>query len=230
MVNKNFLLNLKLLFNAELGKRIFSAMFFVPIFLFSLYKSGSLLFFLFIFFFLIILSELVNIFKLSNLKINIIIYSFIATFTLVFFPFYYFTLNNNFVIYSYVLLSIWIFDTFSYFGGNLFKGKKIFPRLSKGKTYSGSLTGFVAVILINSLISSYLEINLMPNLLFLALMICALSFLGDAYVSLLKRQSNLKDTGNLFIGHGGFLDRMDSFILVFFFFIIFDIHKLIYYA
>ena len=68
------------------------------------------------------------------------------------------------------------------------------------------------------------------NLFILALIICTLSFLGDAIVSFIKRRSDLKDTGSLFIGHGGFLDRMDSFILVFFFFMLFDIHTLILYV
>ncbi len=230
MVDNKILINFKLLFNIELAKRILSVIFFVPIFIFSLYQSGGLLFFLFIFFFSIILSELVNLFSFSHFKINIIIYSFVTTFCIVLFPFYYFTLDNNFIICSYVLISVWIFDTFSFLGGNLFQGKKIFPKLSKGKTYSGSASGLISVILFNLLISYYYYDMSITNLIFIAIIISILSFIGDACVSLLKRQSDLKDTGSLFIGHGGFLDRMDSFILVFFFFIIFDIHKFIYYA
>ena len=61
----------------------------------------------------------------------------------------------------------------------------------------------------------------------IGLIICILSFVGDAIVSFIKRRSDLKDTGNLFIGHGGFLDRMDSFIFVFAFFIFFNMHSLI---
>ncbi len=118
----------------------------------------------------------------------------------------------------------------SYIGGNLFRGKKIFPKLSKGKTYSGSITGIISVFLYNLFFSYYFYGKLLFNLLILGLIICILSFVGDAIVSFIKRRSDLKDTGNLFIGHGGFLDRMDSFIFVFFFFIIFDIHTLITYV
>ena len=68
------------------------------------------------------------------------------------------------------------------------------------------------------------------NFFILSTIIFSLSFIGDFLVSILKRQSNLKDTGYLFIGHGGFLDRMDSFILVFFIVILFDLHHLMTYA
>tara|TARA_B100001057_G_scaffold496624_1_gene598563 strand:- start:995 stop:1531 length:537 start_codon:yes stop_codon:yes gene_type:complete len=177
-----------------------------------------------------ILSELFNIFKLSNFKIGVAIYIIISAYTLILCPFYYFSLENNFLIFIYILLSIWVFDTFSYIGGNLFQGKKIFPRLSKGKTYSGSISGFIAVILLNLIFTYYFYNKISFNLFILAFLICTLAFIGDAIVSFIKRRSNLKDTGNLFIGHGGFLDRMDSFIFVFFFFIIFDVRKLILYA
>jgi len=230
MEDNNILSNFRSIFNIELVKRLFSAIIFVTIFIYSLYQGGILLSFLFIFFLVMILSELVNIYKLSNFKIGVAIYILISMYTLVLCLFYYFSLDNNFLIFIYVIFSLWIFDTFSFIGGNLFQGKKIFPKLSKGKTYSGSISGLIMVILFNFLISNYFYDAFILNLFILAFIICTLSFIGDALVSLLKRQSNIKDTGKLFIGHGGFLDRMDSFILVFFFFIIFDIHKLIPYA
>ena len=230
MVNNNILSNFKSLFNIELIKRLFSVIIFVPIFIYSLYQGGFLLLSLFIFFFTMILSELVNIFKLSNLKIGVAIYFLFVTYTMVLFPFYYFSLDNNFLISAYVLISLWAFDTFSYIGGNLFRGKKIFPKLSKGKTYSGSITGFITVFLFNLFFSYYIYGKIFLNLLILALLICSFSFIGDAIVSFIKRRSDLKDTGNLFIGHGGFLDRMDSFIFVFFFFIFFEMHALIFYV
>ena len=177
-----------------------------------------------------ILSELINIFNLSNLKVGVTLYAFLTIYTILISPFYYYSLDNNFFIYFHVLLSLWIFDTLSYIGGNLFRGKKIFPKLSKGKTYSGSITGIISVSLYNLFFSYYFYGKLVFNLFILGLIICILSFVGDAIVSFIKRRSDLKDTGNLFIGHGGFLDRMDSFIFVFFFFIIFDMHTLITYV
>ena len=230
MANNYIWLNFKSLFNIEFGKRLFSVIIFVPIFIYSLYEGGILLFLLFIFFFIMILSELINIFNLSNLKVGVALYAFLTIYTILVSPFYYYSLDNNFFIYFHVLLSLWIFDTLSYIGGNLFRGKKIFPKLSKGKTYSGSITGIISVSLYNLFFSYYFYGKLFFNLFILGLIICIFSFVGDAIVSFIKRRSDLKDTGNLFIGHGGFLDRMDSFIFVFFFFIIFDMHTLITYV
>ena len=230
MANNSILLNLRSLINVEIVKRLFSAIIFVSIFIYSLYQGGVFLFSLFIFFFIMILSELVNIFKLSNIKIGVAIYIFFAAYTMILSPFYYFSLDNNSFVFIYVLFSLWIFDTFSYLGGNIFQGKKIFPKLSKGKTYSGSITGLIAVFLFNLFFTYHYFSKIFFNLFLLAFLICVLSFIGDAVVSLIKRRSNLKDTGYLFIGHGGFLDRMDSFIFVFLFFIIFDMHTLIFYV
>ncbi|MFL2899637.1 MAG: phosphatidate cytidylyltransferase [Candidatus Pelagibacterales bacterium] len=227
MANNGILSNFRSLFNIELAKRLFSVIIFVPLFIYALYQGGVILFSLFIFLFIMILKELVNIFKLSNFKIGVAMYMFLAIYTLVLSPFYYFSLDNNFLIFAYILLSLWTFDTFSYLGGNLFQGKKIFPKLSKGKTYSGSFTGLMIVLIFNFFLTYYIYNKIFFNLFILAFLICVLSFIGDAIVSFIKRRSDLKDTGNLFIGHGGFLDRMDSFIFVFFFFIVFDIHILI---
>lgn len=171
MVDRNILVNFKLLFNKELLKRILSVVIFVPIFIFSLIQSGIFLFLLFIFFFLMILIELIDIFKLSNLKIIIFFYSLIAIFSMIIFPFYYFTLENNLIICSYVLISLWIFDTFSYLGGSILKGKKIFPKLSKGKTYSGLFSGFFFVIIFNIVISNFFYNEAFINLLILSTII-----------------------------------------------------------
>ena len=230
MVDNNFLSNFKQLFNIELAKRFIAVVFFVPIFLYSLYQDGIIVFFLFIFFAIMVFSELVYIFSLSYFKINVTAYSFLAMFTLAVFPFYYFTLHDNYFTCLYVIISLWIFDTFSFLGGNIFKGKKIFPELSKGKTYSGAISGFITVIIFNIILSNFIYGKIFLSLFALTFIICVLSFIGDLLVSLLKRQSNLKDSGKLFIGHGGFLDRMDSFILVFFFFIILDLQNLLSYA
>tara|TARA_B100001996_G_scaffold262914_1_gene205029 strand:+ start:71 stop:475 length:405 start_codon:yes stop_codon:yes gene_type:complete len=118
-------------------------------------------------------------------------------------------------LFALIIATIWLFDTFSYLGGKSFKGKKIFPNVSKGKTYSGLSAG-----LISTVIPYYFAVNYFHSIQFIPyyffLIIAILAFMGDTIVSLLKRSANLKDSGNLIPGHGGFLDRLDSFIFVFF--------------
>ena len=123
--------------------------------------------------------------------------------------------HKNFFIL--IIFTIWIFDTFSYLGGSIIKGKKIFPNISKGKTYSGLISGIFGVTVIYFFFKEFSnQVNIISYPIILS--IITLSFIGDAIVSFLKRTASLKDTGNLIPGHGGFLDRLDSFIFVFFVF------------
>ncbi len=222
--------NLLSLFSIEFTRRVIAAVIFVSVFFYSIFDGGFLLFILFIIFFIIILSELIKIYFLSSNKINVIFYSIIASFSLILFPYYFFTLEDKYFISLYIIVSIWAFDTFSYLFGNIFKGKKIFPRISKGKTYSGLFSGFTLVLVLSAILSYFLYEKVQLYLIIFSILICSLSFIGDTYVSVLKRQSNIKDSGTLFIGHGGFLDRMDSFIMVMFFFILFDLQKFLIYV
>tara|TARA_B100000575_G_C22667417_1_gene407523 strand:- start:132 stop:572 length:441 start_codon:yes stop_codon:yes gene_type:complete len=116
-----------------------------------------------------------------------------------------------------IIMTIWIFDTFCYLGGKTFNGKKLMPNISKGKTFSGLYSGIIATIVIAGLynIVFYSDLNWFA---FLVVPIIILSFIGDLVVSILKRSVNIKDSGNIMPGHGGIIDRMDSFVFVFFFF------------
>ena len=114
-------------------------------------------------------------------------------------------------------MTIWIFDTFCYLGGKTFNGKKLMPQISKGKTFNGLYSGIIATIVITVLYYFYFHNDLYMVFLFV-IPIIILSFLGDLIVSVLKRSVNIKDTGNIMPGHGGIIDRMDSFVFVFFFF------------
>tara|TARA_B100001027_G_scaffold61388_1_gene41430 strand:- start:1386 stop:1829 length:444 start_codon:yes stop_codon:yes gene_type:complete len=116
-----------------------------------------------------------------------------------------------------IIITIWIFDTFCYLGGKTFNGKKLIPKISKGKTFNGLFTGIIATLVITGLY--YFEIyNDLYMIILTVIPIIILSFLGDLVVSVLKRSVNMKDSGNIMPGHGGIVDRMDSFVFVFFFF------------
>ena len=114
-------------------------------------------------------------------------------------------------------MTIWIFDTFCYLGGKTFNGKKLMPKISKGKTFNGLYSGIIATLVLTG--SYYLVFySDLSRVAFLVIPIIILSFMGDLVVSVLKRNVNIKDSGNIMPGHGGIVDRMDSFVFVFFFY------------
>ena len=108
-----------------------------------------------------------------------------------------------------------MFDTFSFIGGKLIGGKKIYPKISSGKTYSGLIFGitFTSIVMMSYYSMAY---TFKLKYLLLILFLITISFIGDMFASILKRFSNVKDSGNILPGHGGLFDRFDSFIAVFF--------------
>ena len=219
MAHNILIKNIFFLFNKNFFIRIISSLVFVPLFILSLYIGGITLIIFFLIIITFIMYELNNIYTKSDKKILISIYSILSLLTITFFPIFYFSNNLSFTGFMYIILSIWIFDSFSFLGGNIFKGKKIFPKISKGKTYSGLFSGFLSLIIINIVFFILMPIESLFYLLLLAVTLGILSFLGDTIVSVLKRASRIKDSGQIMPGHGGLLDRFDSFILVFFFII-----------
>tara|TARA_B000000609_G_C23854310_1_gene179614 strand:- start:6 stop:494 length:489 start_codon:yes stop_codon:yes gene_type:complete len=112
------------------------------------------------------------------------------------------------------IATIWLFDTFSYIGGKIIGGAKLMPKISSGKTLSGLITGVFVTVLLIQLLFYYLEIKYKFSIYY-TLFIIVLSFVGDTVVSMLKRYASIKDSGKIMPGHGGLLDRFDSFIIVF---------------
>lgn len=113
-----------------------------------------------------------------------------------------------------LLLIVWAADTGAYFAGKTFGKKKLAAHISPGKTQAGLLGGLIAAPLM-----ALLATNLMPvphietvSLILLSLVTALVSVAGDLMISLHKRISELKDSGNLLPGHGGILDRLDSLL------------------
>ena len=110
----------------------------------------------------------------------------------------------------------WLTDTGAYFAGRHWGTHALAPRISPKKTWEGFWGGLLLAVAVIAVGSFFLPITPHQRVLFLILIIiCALfAVVGDLFVSLLKRQAGLKDSGRLLPGHGGLLDRVDSTICV----------------
>ncbi|MBN8728512.1 MAG: phosphatidate cytidylyltransferase [Xanthomonadales bacterium] len=112
------------------------------------------------------------------------------------------------------MLLVWAADTAAFFTGKRFGRTKLAPRISPNKTTAGgwgALGGGAIVALAGGWLLGVRGAAL-GLLLGLALSTVVASILGDLVESLLKRQANVKDSGTLFPGHGGLLDRVDSLL------------------
>ena len=104
-------------------------------------------------------------------------------------------------------------DTGAYYTGRTIGRHKLAPRVSPGKTIEGAIGGFVTAV-VAGFLSKLVFFPEIPasHALILGATIGAIGQIGDLAESLLKRGSNVKDSGNLLPGHGGMLDRVDSIL------------------
>ena len=120
-----------------------------------------------------------------------------------------------------ILPMVWAGDTGAYSIGAVYGKHKMSPRLSPKKSWEGYFAGVFTSVLIGAFFA-YAFSSMGPKPLnglidplqgaLLGLFIGAVAPLGDLGESMLKRQSGFKDSSNIFPGHGGFLDRIDSWI------------------
>jgi len=109
----------------------------------------------------------------------------------------------------FALLIVWVADIGAYFAGKGFGKVKLAPQISPGKTWEGVLGGMGAVMALAAMGSQLLGIEITVLVPF-CLAVAMLSIVGDLTVSMFKRNAGIKDSGSLFPGHGGVLDRIDS--------------------
>ncbi len=109
----------------------------------------------------------------------------------------------------FALLIVWAADAGAYFSGKRFGRVKLAPSISPGKTWEGVFGGLLVVALL-ALVTAYLSDTGFGVLLPFCLAVASLSIVGDLTVSMFKRTAGVKDSGTLFPGHGGVLDRVDS--------------------
>ncbi|WJW76579.1 phosphatidate cytidylyltransferase [Thiohalobacter sp. IOR34] len=114
----------------------------------------------------------------------------------------------------FILVLMWVTDSAAYFTGRALGRHKLAPRVSPGKTWEGVAGGLAASGLAGALAALWFGWDgpVLAGFVLLALACSALSVVGDLFISLLKRQAGLKDSGQLIPGHGGVLDRIDSLL------------------
>ncbi|MEM1366104.1 MAG: phosphatidate cytidylyltransferase [Pseudomonadota bacterium] len=111
----------------------------------------------------------------------------------------------------FVFIVVWTTDTAAYFVGRKFRGPKLAPAISPGKTWSGAIGGLFGAMLVGGALALWLGGQ--HQIGFILGVVAAMSVgtqLGDLMESAVKRRSGVKDSGRLIPGHGGVLDRIDG--------------------
>jgi phosphatidate cytidylyltransferase len=107
---------------------------------------------------------------------------------------------------------VWATDILAYFVGRLVGGPKLSPKLSPKKTWSGAVGGAIAAAVAGLAATRYSIVSNSLAIVCLALLLSAVSQVGDLFESAMKRRFGIKDAGDVIPGHGGFMDRLDGFL------------------
>lgn len=125
----------------------------------------------------------------------------------------YSSLDHTFTLEVFFLfILIWSSDTFAYLTGKFFGKHKMAPKISPKKTWEGFAGGVFLTIVLGFFIEKYFP-ELRGNWMIVGFLISVFAPFGDLVESQLKRNFGVKDSGNIIPGHGGILDRLDSFII-----------------
>lgn len=107
---------------------------------------------------------------------------------------------------------VWGADVGAYFAGRAIGGPKLAPRISPKKTWAGFVGGLITAALGGLLVLWLARVAPGPRHAVLAMVLAMASVAGDLFESGFKRHFDVKDSGSLIPGHGGFLDRLDGFV------------------
>jgi phosphatidate cytidylyltransferase len=141
--------------------------------------------------------------------------------------------QQNILIPLYPFFIAWSYDTCGYLVGKVFGKHKVCPLISPGKSWEGLGGGFLGIILVNIFFLQRIDPNILIGsingfnkesfarytysfllIIIISMLFTFLAFAGGMLISYLKRKKNLKDTGSILPGHGGFLDRFDSVFFI----------------
>ncbi len=117
------------------------------------------------------------------------------------------------------MFAAWLCDTFAYFFGSKFGKRKLAPKISPKKSVEGAIGGVAGATVCSIIAYIVCEIFFFTNdtikiwmVIPAVIFLCVIGMCGDLSASVIKRNFGEKDFGNLFPGHGGVLDRIDSFL------------------
>ena len=201
----------------EFEKRLLSSIILIPA-SFLIILEGEILFYIFLsLMFFISSREWLKMIKRYDLKISGILFLLFS-----FYSAFYFRSQNleSFLLIILICIST---DIGGYLFGKLFKGPKL-TKISPNKTQSGMIGSYILAIVASTIfIQQYTnEISIDENIItsdfkffIIVLLISSVSQGGDLIISVFKRQSKIKNTGQIIPGHGGLLDRIDGMIFVF---------------
>lgn len=133
-----------------------------------------------------------------------------------------YTQSNVWFFFLFAFFCSWITDAFAYFVGRSLGKHKLCPNISPKKTVEGAVGGVLGALLLNIIMFVIFEkcIFVMHTvkvwqIIIISIILSVISMFGDLSASIIKRNHNIKDFGNILPGHGGVMDRFDSCLFVF---------------
>jgi phosphatidate cytidylyltransferase len=110
-----------------------------------------------------------------------------------------------------LVATVWTLDSAAYVTGRFFPRGRFMNHISPNKTWSGAIGGSIASVVVCTVLVAGAGMSVLGGAL-IGLVIAVSAQLGDLTESILKRAAGVKDSGTLIPGHGGVLDRVDSFL------------------
>lgn len=132
-----------------------------------------------------------------------------------------YTKANGVYFILFAMLCAWGTDSFALFTGKLFGKHKLCPNVSPNKTVEGAVGGVICTVILNVIVFLIFDKFVFTlhtivwwQIIIISAVLSVISMFGDLSASLIKRNHNIKDFGNIFPGHGGVMDRIDSCVFV----------------